>query len=59
MKVTTLHYDADIELILKEVLTEGPFVAYTKLSSVVWSDESIDAYANSIRRMVRFYWKGP
>jgi len=37
---------------LKEVFTDGPFVAYSKLSKTRWSGEPVDVYATEIRRLV-------
>ena len=40
-----------IEQRLVEVFTDGPFVAYNKLISCRWSGESVDIYANELRRL--------
>lgn len=40
-----------IEEKLKEAFTEGSFVAYGKLSRMVWTGESVDVFANNIRRL--------
>lgn len=54
-EVEELKCDADItELRLKEALTEGSFVAYAKLGSVVWFGESTDVYTDNIRIMAGF-----
>ena len=37
---------------LKEVFTDGPFVAYSKLFKTRWSGEPVDVYATEIRRLV-------
>ena len=42
---------ARIEAKLKEVFTDGPFVAYRKLTSMRWNGDSVDVYANEIRRL--------
>ena len=40
-----------IEERLKEVYTDGPFVAFAKLSNLKWKGEAVDAYANELRRL--------
>ena len=40
-----------IEERLKEVFTDGPFIAHRKLVSTSWSGEQVDVYANEIRRL--------
>ena len=42
---------AKIEERLTEAFTDGPFVAWGKLSSYKWSGESVDIYANELRRL--------
>ena len=45
--------DADmIRLRLKKAFAEGVFDAYEKLKRVRWSGESVDVYANNIKRLV-------
>ena len=45
--------DADkIRNKLKKAFAEGPFEAYEKLKRVRWTGESVDVYANKIRRLV-------
>ena len=41
-----------IENRLKEVYTDGPFLAYAKLAGTKWTGEAVDVYANEIRRLV-------
>ena len=41
-----------IEEKLKEVFTDGPFVAYSKLIKVKWAGEPVDVYATELRRLV-------
>ena len=36
---------------LKEAFTEGVFVSYNKLSSICWAGQTVDVYANEIRRL--------
>lgn len=40
-----------IEHRLKEVFSDGPMVAYGKLVTTKWTGESVDVYANEIRRL--------
>ena len=40
-----------IEGKLKEVFTDGPFIAYKKLISMRWNGSSVDVYVNEIRRL--------
>lgn len=40
-----------IEKRLREAFTEGPFEAYEKLKEFKWTGESVDVYANSIKRL--------
>ena len=40
-----------IEERLVEVYTDGPFIAYNKLTSFKWTGESVDTYANELRRL--------
>ena len=40
-----------IESKLVKAFTEGAFIAYGKLTKVKWPGESVDAYANNIRRL--------
>ena len=40
-----------IEKRLKEVFTDGPFIAYTKLTSCRWTGECVDVYASELRRL--------
>ncbi len=40
-----------IEDRLKEAFTEGVFVSYNKLSSNDWVGQTVDVYANEIRRL--------
>ena len=44
--------DAKIEERLKEVYTDRAFVAYGKLIGMRWSGESVDVFANELRRLV-------
>jgi len=45
--------DADlIRSRLISAFAEGPFVAYEKLKRVKWTGESVDVYANKIKRLV-------
>ena len=41
----------EIEKRLKEVYTDGPFVAYGKIIGMRWSGESVDVFANELRRL--------
>ena len=40
-----------IEMRLVTVFTEGPFEAYEKLKRFKWTGESVDVYANTIKRL--------
>ena len=40
-----------IEMRLVTVFTEGPFEAYEKLKRFKWKGESVDVYANTIKRL--------
>ena len=40
-----------IEMRLVTTLTEGPFEAYEKLKQFKWTGESLDVYANTIKRL--------
>ena len=40
-----------IEMRLETALTEGPFEAYEKLKRFKWTGESVDVYANTIKRL--------
>ena len=40
-----------IEAKLREVFTDGPFVAYRKLMLIKWAGDPVDVYANEIRRL--------
>ena len=42
---------AKIENRLKEVYTDGPFTAYGKLIGMRWNGESVDVFANELRRL--------
>ena len=42
---------ASVESKLKEAFTDGAFVAYAKAVGLKWSGESVDVYANEIRRL--------
>ena len=43
---------AKIEEKLKEAYTDSPFIAYAKLIKMKWKGESVDVFANEIRRLV-------
>ena len=43
---------AKIEEKLKEAYTDSPFIAYGKLMKMRWNGESVDVFANEIRRLV-------
>ena len=36
---------------LKEAFTDGPFVAFGKMTRMKWAGEPVDVYANEIRRL--------
>ena len=40
-----------IEAGLKETFTDGPFVAFGKMTHMKWAGEPVDVYANEIRRL--------
>ena len=42
---------ASIEAKLREVFTDGPFIAYRKLVLMRWTGDPVDVYANEIRRL--------
>ena len=42
----------EIETRLKEAFTDGPFIAYDKLSKYKWDGEPVDVYCTEIRRLV-------
>ena len=42
---------AKIKNELKKVFSDSMFVAYSKLTSCRWSGESVDVYANELRRL--------
>lgn len=49
---TTAQQDAAaIEKRLKEAYSDDPFVAHAKLGKQTWTGESVDVYANEIRRL--------
>ena len=37
---------------LKQVFAEGPYEAYEKLKSVIWTGESVDVYTNKIKQLM-------
>ena len=47
-----------IEERLKEAFTEGLFETYKKLKKIKWTDESVDVYANNIKRLAGYMGKG-
>ena len=51
MSETSQKSADEIEKRLKEVYTDGPFVAYGKIIGMRWSGESVDVYANELRRL--------